>query len=109
MPRIEINGIDEQLAKAPCPIDIELPSITVVSNDINGGTVSGVESDNIYNIDVNSSYAITATPKEGYRFDRWSDGNSAGNTRIFTKEDLTSHETIITAIFVPYYTLTYKP
>lgn len=87
--------------------NVTLPTITLLTNDSNMGTVSGQELDNIYNIDVNSSYQVKANPKPGYRFDKWSDGNE-NQTRTFTKNDLTQTNTTYTAIFLPYYTISYN-
>ena len=87
--------------------NITLPTIKLLTADSNKGTVQGEESDNVYNIDVDSSYTIKAIPKEGYRFEKWSDGNTNA-TRVFTKDDLTQTDTTFTAYFVPYYTITYE-
>ncbi len=87
--------------------EITLPTITLLSNNLEMGTVNGAESDNIYNIDVSSSYSVTAEPKPGYRFVKWSDGNEE-RIRTFTKMDLTSSNTEITAEFIPYYTISYN-
>lgn len=86
---------------------ITLPTITLLSNDAGMGTIKGPESDNIYNIDVSSSYSVTAEPKPGYRFIKWSDGKKE-RTRTFTKMDLISSDTKFTAEFIPYYTISYN-
>ena len=53
-------------------------SYTIEPSDVNAGTVSGASG-----ATVGETVTLTATPKEGYRFVRWSDGNTE-NPRTVT-------------------------
>lgn len=88
--------------------EITLPTLTI--NSSVGGTVSN---SGTYNIDTEVSsdsvvsISCSANPSAGYRFLQWSDGNTS-QTRTFSQSDLTSTNTIITAQFIPYYTIIYN-
>lgn len=68
-------------------------TITVVASPQAGGTVSGGGE-----YRVGSSFTITATPKEGYRFEGWSDAE-AGNKSPYTGTAF--FDKTYTAYFVP--------
>ena len=53
-------------------------SYTIETSDVNAGTVSGANG-----ASVGETVTLTATPKEGYRFKQWSDGNTE-NPRTVT-------------------------
>ena len=81
------------------PIDNITYSITLTCNPEHG-TVSG---DGVYQ--VGETATLTATPKDGYEFVRWSDGNTANPRTLTVTADLT-----LTAEFakinIPTYTVT---
>jgi hypothetical protein len=71
-------------------IDYDLP---VASVTVSGGTVDGVASKKVTH---GNSFTITATPPSGYKFVKWSDGNT-DITRTITVTDslLTSQDTAV--------------
>ena len=76
---------------------IDQHTITVQANNNNYGTVSGGGT-----FDYNSSKTITATPKTGYHFVEWNDGNTDASRTI----TITGNK-IYTATFAPnQYTIT---
>lgn len=79
------------------------PSLTL--NSMSGGSInkSGVHTIT----SPNQTIICSATPEKNYCFWKWSDGN-INNPRTFSHDDLTSHDTTISAIFVPYYTISFN-
>ncbi|MCQ2384567.1 MAG: hypothetical protein MJZ96_06790 [Paludibacteraceae bacterium] len=59
-------------------------TLSVTSANTAQGTVSG---GGTYN--EGASATITATPKSGYQFDKWSDGNTSATRTINVSKDLT--------------------
>jgi hypothetical protein len=62
--------------------DIPVYHVTVTTNDSEKGTVSG-EGD----YSLNTSIIIKATPKAGYRFVHWNDGNTVASRTITVTQD----------------------
>ena len=79
------------------------PSLT-----LNSGSGGSINKGGLHTI-TSPSQTITclATPEKNYCFWKWSDGN-INNPRTFSHDDLTSHDTAISAIFVPYYTISFN-
>ena len=76
---------------------IDTHKITVATNSSTMGTVSGGGT-----YDYNTKLTITATPKTGYKFVKWSDNNTSSSRTITVTEDKT-----YTATFAPIpYTIT---
>ena len=73
------------------PTDTTKYTLTLQSNDVSMGTVSGAGQ---YNKD--SQATITASPKSGYLFDQWSDGNQNATRTI----NVTRNQTLV-ATFYP--------
>lgn len=59
-------------------------TISVSSADSNQGTVTGVGT-----YSEGSRVNVTATPKSGYAFDKWSDGNTSASRTINVSQNLT--------------------
>ena len=81
-----------------------LGTIQLISSD------NVIKSDNIYSMDVNSSFTVRAEPKDpkNYRFDRWSDGNTNKERTFSLADDVHAFENTYEAIFVPYHTINYE-
>lgn len=77
-------------------------TISLSANNDNYGTVSG---SGTWDVGVSSkSTTITATPKSGYYFVKWSDGNTSASRSIsINQNDITAHNTTLslTAEFAP--------
>ena len=74
-------------------------TLTVTSNNTNYGTVTG---GGTYNY--NTSVTLTATPKTGYHFVQWNDGNTNANRTVTA----TANATYTATFAINQYTLTVK-
>ena len=77
---------------------------------INSGTNGTVNNGGSHTVNTPSqTIECTAIPNNGYRFKQWNDGNTS-NPRIFSQanDDIKGTSTTYTAIFEPYYTITYQ-
>lgn len=117
---ISFTGWSDRHLSATCEdiwaeYDITLPTISLLSNDINMGSISFnsgtniTRADNVYTMDVNGTYTVTAQAKPGYCFYKWADGSTEKTRTFTTAKHVTALNTTYTAIFVPYYTIEYKP
>ena len=84
-----------------CSSDLEdLPSSFEVSVSVNGyGTVSSSQ----FDVDPNTTISITATPNEGYYFDRWKGLGQVNEYEILIL--LVNQAYVLTAVFLPFPTL----
>lgn len=79
------------------------PTVTVnAETNGAGGTVAGGKTLTLAQADTEYSATLTATPRAGYKFVRWSDGNtSPSRTVTYSDNNIAAHETTVTytAIF----------
>lgn len=76
-----------------------LPPTVIVKAEVNGigGTVSGGKTLTLTNADTEYSTTLTAMPNSGYKFVKWSDGNTnATRTVTYSDNDIAAHETTVT-------------
>ena len=82
------------------PDSNDLPSSFEVSVSVNGnGTVSSSQ----FDVLANNTISITATPNEGYYFDRWKGLGDVNESEILNL--LVNQAYVLTAIFLPFPTL----
>lgn len=82
------------------PDSEDLPSSFEVSVSVNGnGTVSSSQ----FDVLANNTISITATPNEGYYFDRWKGLGDVNESEILNL--LVNQAYVLTAIFLPFPTL----
>ncbi len=79
----------------------EYPKLTI--NASTGGAIQQI-STSTFEIQLDTEIPVKATAVPGYRFVKWSDEKTTNSSRTFTKSDLTSSHTTVTAIFekIPY-------
>ena len=69
--------------QAPAPNPVVTYMLTALSNDEEMGTVTGGGT-----YSEGSRVNVTATPKSGYQFDKWSDGNTSASRTINVTQNL---------------------